>query len=184
MTGQLTGRVLCILEIVSLDVQRTPDQLRTQLEAVELPIRIIGELNGYPSILVETDDSTAAKLREQLAVDDGPIEVVELRRHFPPPTLARDRLVTLISECCRTRRLAIGAGAVERAVQRGRLELLVLANNVAEPYARMVQAVVEGTGYQGPLIVADLTREELGRAAGSHRAGCIGVLRGSRRVAL
>lgn len=184
MTDQLTGGVLCILEIVSLDMQRTPTQLRTQLEAVELPVRVIGELNGYPGILVETDDFTAAKLREQLAVDDGPIEVVELRRHFPPPKLARDRLMTLISECYRARRLAIGAGAVERAVQRRRLELLVLANDVAEPYARMVQAVVEGTGYQGPLIVADLTREELGRAAGSHRAGCIGVLRGSRRVAL
>ncbi|MGH3975744.1 MAG: hypothetical protein ACRDS9_20790 [Pseudonocardiaceae bacterium] len=184
MTPQLAGAVLCILEIVSLDMQRTPAQLRTQLESLELPVRVIGELNGYPGILVETEDSTATKLREQFVVADAPIEIVELRRHFHPPTLSSDHLMALIAVCHRDRRLAVGAGAAERAVQRRRLELLVLANDLAESYARMIEAVIEGTGYQGTVIVADLTREELGRAAGVRRAGCVGVLRGSRHVAL
>lgn len=184
MIDQPPGAVLCVLEIVSLDLQRTPAHLRTQLEALELPVRVIGELNGYPGIVVETDDSTATRLWEQLAVEGRPIEIVELRRHFHLPALSSDRVVALIADCCRGQRLAIGAGAVERAAQRRRLELLVLATGVAEPYARMVQALVKGTGYQGPLIVTDLTRKELGYAAGVHCAGCVGVLRGTRDVAL
>ncbi|MGH3905009.1 MAG: hypothetical protein ACRDTE_12580 [Pseudonocardiaceae bacterium] len=176
--------MLCILELVSLDLQRTPVQLRTLLEALGLPVRVIGELNSYPGIVVETDDSTATRLREQLAVENHSVEVVELRRHFHLPTLSTDRIAEIIADCCRGQRLAIGAGAVERAAQRRRLELLVLAAGVAEPYARMVRALVKGTAYQGPLIVTDLTRKELGHAAGVHRAGCVGVLRGSRDVAL
>lgn len=184
MTDQPADTVLCILEIVSLDMRRTPAQLRTQLEASGLSVRVVGELNGYPGILVETDDCTATRLQERLVMDEYPIEVVELRRHFHPATLSTDRLVSLIVGCYRDQRLAIGAGAIERAAQRRRLELLVVAKDVAKTYTSMVQAVVKSTVYQGPLIVTDLTREELGRAVGIRRAGCVGILRGSRHVAL
>lgn len=184
MTDPPANAVLCILEIAALDMQRTSAQLRSQLETAGLPARVIGELNGCPGILVETDDSTAAKLRDQLCGKNGPVEIVELRRHFHPPTLSSDRLAALIAECRRAQRLAIGAGAVERAIQRRRLELLVVASGVGEPYASMMHAIVESTGYQGSLVITGLNGEELGRAAGVRRAGCVGVLRGSRHVAL
>ncbi|MGH3794970.1 MAG: hypothetical protein ACRDSP_08780 [Pseudonocardiaceae bacterium] len=184
MTDQPTTAILCILEIVSLDMQCTPAQMRAQLEATELPIRVIGELNGYPGILIEAEDFTAVKLREQLFIANGALEVVELRRHFHPSRLSTERLMVLIGECCRDRRLAIGASAAERAAQRRHLELLILASDLTKPYARMIQAVIAGTSYRGPLILTGMTREDLGRAAGVHRAACIGILRGVRHVVL
>lgn len=67
-------------------------------------------------------------------------------------------------------------------MQRGRLELLVIASGVAEPYAKMLRAIIEHNGYQGAVIQSELTREELGHAAGVRRAGCVGLLRGRRHV--
>ncbi|MGQ0777096.1 MAG: hypothetical protein ACT4NY_22225 [Pseudonocardiales bacterium] len=145
---------------------------------------MIGELNGYPSIVVETDDSISSRLRELLEIIDFPIEIVKLRHHFHPPMLSTDHLVEIINECNRDQRLAIGAGTVERAIQRRRLELLVLAKGVTESYTSMMQAVVRVTRYQGPLVVADLTSKELGCAAGVHRTGCVGILRSSSHIVL
>lgn len=73
---------------------------------------------------------------------------------------------------------------VERAMQRRTLELLVVAAGLGGNYERIIEAVVERNSYMGPVVASDLTREELGEAAGVRRAGCIGLLRGSRHVSL
>jgi hypothetical protein len=60
----------------------------------------------------------------------------------------------------------------------------VVATELEGTYERMIEAVVARNGYTGPLVASDLTREELGQAAGVRRAGCVGLLRGSRYVSL
>jgi ribosomal protein L7Ae-like RNA K-turn-binding protein len=101
---------------------------------------------------------------------------------FGPEHLTRERLIDLLAENHRAHRLAIGAAAVERAIQRRKLELLVVATGLEKAYARTIEAVVERNGHTGPLLTSDLTRDELGQAAGVRRAGCVGLLRGHRHA--
>jgi ribosomal protein L7Ae-like RNA K-turn-binding protein len=180
----MNGQVTYLLEVASLDMRRTSAELRSQLEVTGFPVRIVGELDDYPGIVVEVDAGTASELQNHLLLKDSRLEIVELRRHFRTSNLSTDSLVRLIAQASKAARLAVGASAVERAIQRRRLELLVVANDLAEPYAAMLRTVIETTGCGSPLIVASLSRTELGRPAGVHRTGCVGILRGSRRVGL
>lgn len=149
MTSWLAGPVLYILEVASLAPQHTSAQLRAQLETAGIPLRIVGELSGYPGVVIEADELTAAKLHDLLPAEYGPFEIVELRQHFCSSDLSDGRLTTLVTECYRTRRLAVGSSAVERAIQRRRVELLVLADDIADPYAMTIRAIIKSTGYQG-----------------------------------
>lgn len=112
------------------------------------------------------------------------LEIVKLRRHFRLDYLTRLRLADLVLENRKAHQLAIGAAATERAMQRRRLELLVIATGLEDTYERIIEAVVARNGYTGPLVTSDLTREELGQSAGVRRAGCVGLLRGSRYASL
>jgi ribosomal protein L7Ae-like RNA K-turn-binding protein len=176
--------MLCVLEIVSLDMRRTSAELRSQLETTGFPVRIVGELSDHPSLVVEVDEDTASELQRHLILKYRRIEVVELRRHFRSASLSTDCLLRMVTQAKDTQRLAVGAGAVERAIQRRRLELLIVANDLAEPYVAMLRTVIETAGCGSPLVVADLSRKELGQPAGVHQAGCVGILRGSRHVGL
>lgn len=105
MTSWPARPVLYILEVASLAPQHTSAQLRAQLETAGIPLRIVGELSGYPGVVIETDELMAAKLQDLLPAECGPFEIVELRQHFCPSILSDDRLTTLITECCRARKI-------------------------------------------------------------------------------
>lgn len=175
--------VVFLLEVASLGSHTSAVEVRTLVTSLQVPINIVGELRTHPAILVEVDSALVEQLH-RLLQPYSDLEIVELRRHFRREHLTRERLIELLVENHRAHRLAIGAAAVERAMQRRKLELLVLATGLDKPYARIIEAVVERNGHTGPLLTSDLTRDELGQAAGVRRAGCVGLLRGSRHAFL
>lgn len=172
--------ILRVLEVASLRIGATADTLRQVLADDSLPLSIIGELHGYPAVIVETTceaEQVAGLLPADLAV-----EITELRRHYPSRPLTQASLAALLAEATRTRCLAIGATAIERAIQRRRLELLIIATDITPPYRHLLRTVIGRNGYSGALTICELTQVQLGQAAGVRRAGCIGLLRGSRHV--
>ena len=173
-----------VLEVAGLHVDVSTETLRRALMDVELPIRVIGELQGHPAIIIEAScdaRQVGASLPPALSLS---VEVVELRRHFPPEPLTAPSLAMLISEARKTRRLVVGATAVERAMQRGRLEVLVIAADATAPYRHLLRAVIANHDYGGAITLCELTKTELGHAAAVHRAGCVGLLRGGRHVSI
>jgi ribosomal protein L7Ae-like RNA K-turn-binding protein len=172
-----------LLEVASLGSHTSAVEVRALVTSLQPPVSIVGELRTHPAILLEVDGALVEQLH-RLLQPYSDLEIVELRRHFRREHLARERLIELLAEYHRAHRLAIGAAAVERAMQRRKLELLVLATGLDNPYARIIEALTERNGHTGPLLASDLTRDELGQAAGVRRAGCVGLLRGSRRAFL
>lgn len=172
-----------LLEVASLQLHVSASSVRALVAELEAPIGIVGEMHTHPAILIEVDSALVGQVR-RLLEPYLTLEIVELRRHFRLDCLTRPRLADLVLENRRARRLATGAAAIERAMQRRRLELLVVAAGLEDAYEREIEAVVERNGYTGPLVASDLTREELGQAAGVRRAGCVGLLRGSRHASL
>ena len=158
-------------------------ELRALVRTLQAPVNVVGELGAHPAIMVELDSALIGQLHRLLQPYSG-LEIVELRRHFRPEHLTRERLIDLFAENHRAHRLAIGAAAVERAIQRRKLELLIVATGLEKAYARTIEAVVERNGHPGPLLASDLTRDELGQAVGVRRAGCVGLLRGRRHAFL
>jgi ribosomal protein L7Ae-like RNA K-turn-binding protein len=175
--------VVCLLEVASLGSHTSAAQLRVLVTTLQAPGSIVGELRTHPAILVELDSTLIGQLH-RLLQPYSDLEIVELRRHFRHEHLTRERLIDLLAENHQAHRLAIGAAAVERAIQRRKLELLVVATGLEKAYTRTIEAVVERNGHTGPLLASDLTRDELGQAAGVRRAGCVGLLRGRRHAFL
>lgn len=175
--------VVSLLEVASLQPRVSASDVRALVAKFEAPVSVVGEMRSHPALLVEVDSALVEQFFRLLEPYSA-LEVAELRRHFRLDYLTRVRLTDLLVESRRACQLATGAAAIERAMQRRRLELLVVATGLEDAYERIVEAVVERNGYRGPLMASDLTREELGRAAGVRRAGCVGLLRGSRHVSL
>ena len=169
--------------MASLRPHVSASNVRALVTKLEEPISIVGEIHTHPAILIEVDSALVEQIRRLLQAYSA-LEIVELRRHFRLDYLTRLRLTDLVLENREAHQLATGAAAIERAMQRRRLELLVVATELEGTYERMIEAVVARNGYTGPLVASDLTREELGQAAGVRRAGCVGLLRGSRYVSL
>lgn len=172
-----------LLEVTSLQPHVSVSSVRALVARLKAPVSIVGEMHVYPAILIEVD-STLVEHVCRLLQSYPALEIVELRRHFRVDYLTRVPLIDLLVENRRAHQLATGAAAVERAMQRRTLELLVVATGLADTYQRVIEAVVERNSYMGPVVASDLTREELGEAAGVRRAGCVGLLRGSRHVSL
>lgn len=175
--------VVSLLEVASLQSHVSANSVRALVTGLNAPISIVGEMHTHPAILVEVDSALVEQVCRLLEPYSA-LEIVELRRHFRLDYLTRLRLIDLVLENRRAHQLATGAAAIERAMQRRRLELLVVATGLEDTYERIIEAVVERNGYMGPLLASGLTREELGQAAGVRRAGCVGLLRGSRRASL
>jgi len=172
-----------LLEVASLQPHVSASSVRALVTKLKAPISIVGEMHTHPAILVEVDSTLVEQICRPLQSYSA-LEIVELRRHFRLDYLTRLRLTNLVLGNRKAHQLAIGAAAIERAMQRRRLELLVVATGLEDTYERIIEAVVARNGYTGPLVTSDLTREELGQAAGVRRAGCIGLLRGSRYASL
>jgi len=172
-----------LLEVASLQPRLPASSVRALVANLKAPVSVVGEMRTHPAILVEVDSALVEQVC--LMLESYPaLEIVELRRHFRLDYLTRARLIDLLVENRRAHQLATGAAAVERAMQRRRLELLVLAAGLGDNYEKIIEAVIERNGYMGPLVASDLTREELGQAAGVRRAGCVGLVRGRRHVSL
>lgn len=172
-----------VLEVASLRSHTSATEVRALVTTLQAPVSIVGELRTHPAILVELDSALVEQLH-RLLQPHSDLEIVELRRHFRREYLTRERLIDLVVENHRAHRLAIGAAAVERAMQCRKLELLVVATGLEKAYTRTIEAVVERNGHAGSLLASDLTRDELGQAAGVRRAGCVGLLRGRRHAFL
>lgn len=175
--------VVSLLEVASLQSHDSASSVRALVTKLKAPVSIVGEMHTHPAILVEVDSALAGDVCRLLQAHSA-LEIVELRRHFRLDFLTRARLTDLLIENRRAHQLATGAAAIERAMQRRKIELLVVATGLSDTYEKIIEAVVERNGYIGPLVASDLTREELGQAAGVRRAGCVGLLRGSRHTSL
>lgn len=172
-----------LLEVASVQSHVSASGVRALVAKLKTPVSIVGEMHTHPAILIEVDSALVEQVFRLLRPHSA-LEVVELRRHFRLDYLTGARLADLLVESRRAHQLATGAAAIERAMQRRRLELLVLAAGLEDTYERMIEAVVERHGYMGPLVASGLTREELGQAAGVRRAGCVGLMPGSRYASL
>lgn len=172
-----------LLEVASLQSHVSASSVRVLVAKLKAPVSIVGEMHTHPAILVEVDSALVEQVCRLLQSYPA-LEIVELRRHFRLDCLTRVPLTDLLVDNRRAHQLATGAAAVERAMQRRTLELLVVAAGLGDNYERIIEAVIERNGYVGPVVASDLTREELGEAAGVRRAGCIGLLRGSRHISL
>lgn len=170
-----------LLEVASLQSHISASNIRDLVVKLKAPVSIVGETRTHPALLVEVDSELVEQFL-RLLQPYSTLEIIELRRHFQSDYLTRARLTDLLVENRRARQLATGAAAIERAMQRRRLELLVVATALEDTYERMIEAIVERHSYRGPFMASDLTREELGQAAGVRRAGCVGLLRGSRHA--
>ncbi len=175
--------VVSLLEVASLQPHISASNVRALVAKLKAPVSLVGEMHTRPALLVEVD-STLVKHFFRLLQPYSALEIVELRRHFRLDHLTRVRLTDLLVENRRARQLATGAAAIERAMQRRRLELLVVATELEDIYERMIESIVERHSYRGPLVASDLIREELGQAAGVRHAGCVGLLRGNRHSSL
>ncbi|MGH7228213.1 MAG: hypothetical protein ACREIH_03270 [Nitrospiraceae bacterium] len=172
--------MIYLLEVTSLRADVSAEQIQAQLDLQSLPIRVLGRLERHPALVLEA--SCGAIQLSQMMSTEIPLEVTELRRRFVADRLEMDLLRGLIAESRGSQRLAIGLAAAERAMQRRRLELLIIASNVTQEYHQMLRAIIESNRYEESLIISDLTRDELGRAAGVRRAGCVGLLRSGRCI--
>ncbi len=172
-----------LLEVASLQPHVSASSVRALVAKLKLPVSVVGEMHTHPAILVEADSALVEHICRLLQPYPA-LEIVELWRHFRLDFLTQARLTDLLVQNRRAHQLATGAAAVERAMQRRKLELLVVATELGDNYEKIIEAVVERNGYMGPLVASDLTREELGQAAGVRRAGCVGLLRGSRHASL
>jgi hypothetical protein len=118
--------VVSLLEVASLQPHVSAGDVRLLVTQLKAPVNIIGEMHGQPALLVEVDSALVEQFFRLLQPHSA-LEVVELRRHFRLDRLTRVRLTDLLVENRREHQLATGAAAIERAMQRGRLELLVVA---------------------------------------------------------
>lgn len=175
--------IVSLLEVASLQAHVSASDVRALVAELEVPVAIVGEMHAHPALLVEVDSALVEQFFRLLRPYSA-LEIVELRRHFRWDLLTRVRLTDLIVENRRACQLATGAATIERAMQRRRLELLVVATGLEDTYVRIIEAVIERHGYRGSLVASGLTRDELGQAAGVRRAGCVGLLRGRRRASL
>lgn len=175
--------VVSLLEVASLRSHDSAGSVRALVRELEAPVNIVGEMHTHPAVLVEVDSALVKDVYRLLQAHSA-LEIVELRRYFRLDYLTRAQLADLLIENRRAHQLATGAAAIERAIQRRKLELLIVATGLGDTYERIIEALVERNGYMGPLMASDLTREELGQAAGVRRAGCVGLLRGNRHVSL
>lgn len=74
----------------------------------------------------------------------------------------------------------LGDPAVERAAQRRKLDLVVLACDLDEGYAVAVEKILVANSPEVQVLTADLSVRDLGGLVGTKRAGCVGLVRGAR----
>ena len=184
MTGSQPCHVIRLIEISSPDPDTGPGDLHAMIGEVQDPrIRLIQQARDIPWIIVHTRDLTAESLLEMVPPRCG-LVVTELRCRLELATPAGASLRALIENGQHRGTLIIGRAAVERAAQRRRLDIAIIAAGIDAEYAGSLQKVILGTAPGLQIITAALTALELGNLTGRKRAGILGIVRGHTALRL
>jgi ribosomal protein L7Ae-like RNA K-turn-binding protein len=176
------GYVARLFEVVPLGAIPAPEVFGEHLAALgEDRVRLLPAADTAPWLVVHTRDLDAAELAALLPPGMRCV-VTELRCRIE---LAEPKALAALVGGVRARGgLAVGRAAVERAAQRRRLDLVVLAADLDAAYRRALEKIfaVHGAGVQ--VTASEFSGAELGELAGARRAGCVGLLRGHSRLVL
>jgi ribosomal protein L7Ae-like RNA K-turn-binding protein len=176
MTQGPALRVTRLIEVVPLTPGTTTDRLRSFLTSTGDSRLALLPLDDSPGLLVRTTDLDAAGLLRILPADE-PVQVSELHARAevtdPPASLS-----SLVTAARLERRIAVGRAAVERAVQRRRVDIVIVAADADADYARSLELILASAAPGIQVITAPDPARDLGTLAGVKRAGVIGITRG------
>ncbi|MDZ4339976.1 MAG: DUF448 domain-containing protein [candidate division NC10 bacterium] len=113
-------------------------------------------------------------LQKVLKADLGPLSVAHLREAID--RAVGQRILRLLGLAHRARRVVAGVRGVMRALEAGRVHLVLLGREMSPRGGRQLQAVAESKGIP---VVADLSRDELTLALGGPSREVIGLLDGA-----
>lgn len=184
MNSRALLHVLRLIEVTSLTPGASQNRLRGILAAIPDPRLAVLPPDGGPWLLVSTTDLSPGELLALLPGDEQRVAATELRTRVDLADPATDSLRSLISYARTSRRLALGRAAVERAAQRRRLEIVVIAADIDPGYARSIESVLASASPGVQVISAPQTARELGTLTGAKRAGVVGLTRGSAAIRL
>lgn len=175
MTTQATvGRVIRLLEITPINAEPDTNAIQERLVAAgDHSVNIVPTPGPSPWILVQTTDVDAHELHDLIGI---PASITELRRHVQTKHAGLHGLSDIVA-AVGANGVAIGRAATERAIQRRRLDILVIAADLDPAYTQSIEKVIAETEQHIQVIISDLTAAELGQATGCRRAGCVGLLR-------
>ncbi|GAB3435210.1 hypothetical protein [Flindersiella endophytica] len=169
-----TARVIRLFEITLISADPGTNALQDMLVANgDHRVTIVPTPGLSPWILVQTADVDAHELHDMIGM---PVSITELRKHVQVEHADLHGLAHLIATVDASG-VAIGRAATERAIQRRRLDILVLAADLDPAYTTSIEKVIAEAQQHIQVIISDLTTAELGQATGCRRAGCVGLLR-------
>lgn len=141
-------------------------------------IRVLPPVAGTSWLLVGTRDLGIEEIAARL-VDAPPCVVTELRcRLVLDDSHENDALRELLTGARRERRLVVGRAAVERALQRRQLDVVVLADDFDDAYGAILPRILDQHAAGIQIIASGLTATELAIFTDARRAGCVGVQSG------
>lgn len=172
------GNVIRLIEVTPLDPTFPVEALREQLQALAGErLELLTALGFAPWVIVQTRDIDAGQLAAMLP-ESMSYAVTELRCRLRLADPAPFALRRLLAEAHARAGLVAGRAAVERAAQRRRLDLVVLACDLDEEYALAIEKILVTNCPEVQVVTTDLSRRNLGALVGSKRAGCVGIARG------
>jgi len=173
------GNVIRLIEVTPLDPVFPVDTLRQQLQTLADEDLVLLASPGFaPWVIVQTCDIDAGQLAAMLP-GATPYAFTELRCRLRLADPAPTALCRLLADAhARERGLVVGRAAVERAAQRRRLDLVVLAADLDEEYATALERILVANCPEVQVITTDMDRKKLGTLIGTKRAGCVGITRG------
>lgn len=172
--------------IAQLASSRTPDDATLQnIAAAEVAEATLSR--PRPSLLVVA--GTADSLDRVLTLERRLLEILApVRLHrvelSADGALSAPEVTALVAGHKAGGRIVAGEAAVERQLQRRRIALVVVANDLDAGYRENLSKIFAHVGPDVPIVRGDLGRAELGAAGGVHRAGVVGILRPRPRLAL
>jgi ribosomal protein L7Ae-like RNA K-turn-binding protein len=184
MNGRALLHVLRLIEVTSLIPGISQNRLHDTLAAIPDPRLAVLPPGCGPWLLVSTTDLDPGELLALLPSGEQQVAATELRTRVDLADPAVESLRSLITYARTSRRLALGRAAVERAAQRRRLEIVVIASDIDPGYARSIESILASVSPEVQIISAPQTTHELGTLTGTKRAGVVGLIRGSPTIRL
>jgi len=172
------GNVIRLIEVTPLDPTFPVDTLRQQLQTLADEDLVLLASPGFaPWVIVQTCDIDAGQLAAMLP-EVTPYAFTELRCRLRLADPAPTALCRLLADAHARAGLVVGRAAVERAAQRRRLDLVVLAADLDKEYATALEKILVANCPEVQVITTDMDRKKLGALIGTKRAGCVGITRG------
>jgi ribosomal protein L7Ae-like RNA K-turn-binding protein len=173
-----------LIEISPVDQLADPQALRAHLSTLDDPrVKILPQAAEAPWVIAHTRDLDAEALLALLPANQG-FAVTQLRCRIDLGAPSGQSLRSLIENARHQHALVLGRAAVERAAQRRRLDLVVIAGDVDPGYADSLERILLGCAPSVQVIVAAVTARELGTLTGTKRTGVAGFTRGHATVRL